>query len=123
MEIRKGILTSLGMTLILLLAMVLAACSTTDGNLPQTGEELPAEAVLQAQQMLADQLGVQVENIEIVSADQVEWPNACLGLGEEGEVCADVVTPGWDITFDVNGQQYQVRTDELGQTIRFENLP
>lgn len=116
---KKGTLVTIVIALMVVFSMALVACAPGEDALPETGGELPAEAVLEAQRVLSDQLGVSVENIQIVSTEQVEWPDACLGLAEEGEVCAQVITPGWDITFEVNGQEYEVRTDDLGQTVRF----
>ena len=81
--------------------------------------DLPPVAVLEAQQMLAAQLGISADEISVVSTEQVNWPDACLGMADEGEMCAQVITPGWLIVFEVNGQQYEVHTDDLGQSIRF----
>lgn len=92
--------------------------STTDFGDGVAGPPLPAAAVLKAQQWLADQLDVTTEDVAIVEMEQREWSDACLGLGGPAELCAAVITPGWLAIFEVNGEQYEVRTDETGDAIR-----
>ena len=102
------------------LVLVLAACSPA--NMPETGVEgipsdLPPQAVLAAANQLSEELGVSVEEIEIVEFEQVEWPDACLGIPQEGQACAQVITPGFRVELEVNGQQYEFRSDEAGTLI------
>lgn len=109
--------------------LLLAACAPQEGGVPVTGEtivpgtlplptELPPEAVLEAQQWLADQLSVAAEQVQIVDVEQSEWSDSCLGLGGPNESCAQVITPGWRVVFEISGQSYEVRTDETATTIR-----
>lgn len=37
------------------------------------------------------------------NVEPAEWPDACLGLAETGEICATVITPGYRVTVEVNG--------------------
>lgn len=108
---KKGIIFTFGAMLLLL-----TACGGAATTEPEEG--LPAAAVLAAQSWLAEQLNVAVEEVNIVSTEQVEWTDSCLGLGGAAEICAAVMTPGWQANFEVNGQQYEVRVDETGTTIR-----
>ncbi|HWQ84196.1 MAG TPA: hypothetical protein VN363_06490 [Anaerolineales bacterium] len=99
---------------------LLAACSST--TLPDTGSlgtavDQPPEAVLQTVERLSQELGVAVEEIEIVEFEQVEWPDACLGFPQEGQACAQVVTPGFRVLLAVGDQQYEFRSDESGTVI------
>ncbi len=71
-----------------------------------------------ARQYLANLLGVNINQVELVSVQQEQWPNACLGLPQTNESCAQVLTPGYQVLLRVNGQLYQVRTDTSGQQIR-----
>lgn len=126
MTIQKKITTLLLCSLI----VFLAACGTQDPGVPVTGETplitstprlspgLPPEAVLNAQEWLAMQLNVQPADVQIIQMEQAEWPDSCLGLGRLNESCAAVITPGWQVIFEVNGQSYEVRTDVTGSTIR-----
>jgi heat shock protein HslJ len=122
----KRRLTSLGVSVCVLL---LAACAPAGSGIPVTGETIPAEtptafpnlppkAVLDAQQWLATQLNVAIEQVEVIEVEQAEWPDSCLELGRPDESCAAVITPGWRAVVEVNGQRYEVRTDETASTIR-----
>ena len=48
----------------------------------------------------------------------VEFSDSCLGLGGPAESCLQAITPGWLVLLDVNGEPYEVHTDETGQQIR-----
>jgi len=117
MMFNKQRLTYLALTIILFL---LAACSTgtgtdTDGTVTT---DVPPDAVMAAQTWVAQQLGEAVEQVELVSIEQMEWTDSCLGLGQANESCAQVITPGWRAVFMVNGEEFEVRTDETGTVIR-----
>ena len=108
--------------LIAAMALILAGCSTMFGEeevLPETGTgALPPQAVLEAIDQLSESLGVSVESIEVIEFEQVDWPDACLGLPQQGEACAQVITPGFRVVLEVNGQQYVFRTDQEGDVVR-----
>lgn len=102
--------------------LFLAACAPQGSGVPVTGQTpspgLPPKAVLDAQQWLATQLSVAVEQVQIMEVEQAEWSDSCLGLGGPNESCLQVITPGWRAVFEINGQLYEVRTDETGSIIR-----
>jgi len=119
-------ITYLGVSL---LVLFLAACAPQAPGVPVTGEtsvpntptpfpELPPEAVLEAQRWLATQLNVAAEQVQVVEVEQAEWTDSCLGLGQANESCLQAITPGWRAIFEINGQRYEVRTDETGSAIR-----
>jgi hypothetical protein len=85
---------------------------------PSQSVETPIPAAAAAQVALATKLGVPASQITVVAVERVEWPDACLGAAGEGEMCAQVITPGYRIMLEVNGKQYEVHTDESGQTVR-----
>lgn len=109
---------------LVVLLLTLAACAPLGSGVPVTGEtpgaspDLPAKAVLDAQQWLATQLSVAGQDVQLIEAEQAEWTDSCLGLGRPNESCLQVITPGWRAVFEVNGQRYEVRTDETASTIR-----
>lgn len=75
------------------------------------------QAALAAQDVLIEQLGTLEDEIRFVSIDHMEWPDTCLGISSEGEMCAKVVTPGYKVVMLVGGQQYEFRTDIEGSTV------
>ncbi|HLO16424.1 MAG TPA: hypothetical protein VK206_16450 [Anaerolineales bacterium] len=104
--------------------LVLAACSASRTDVPATQVNpdlqnvLPPDVALNVQNQISATLGVALENIKIEKVEQMDWPDSCLGLPEANEVCAQVVTPGWMLTFNINGQRYQYRVDKTGTIIR-----
>lgn len=108
--------------------LLLAACtpSQTDTSRAATPENpalkdaLPPDVALNVQNQISETLGASKQDIQITKVEKMDWPNACLGLPKADEVCAEVVTPGWLLTFNIKGQEYLYRVDETGTVIRQE---
>jgi hypothetical protein len=62
------------------------------------------------------------EEVEVISVDLAEWPDACLGAPGPDEVCAQVITPGYEIELRLDESTYTFRTDKTGATVRFADL-
>ncbi|MGH8018731.1 MAG: hypothetical protein ACREIA_10630, partial [Opitutaceae bacterium] len=72
---------------------------------------------------LATQLRIPRDSIEVLQVSYAEWPNTCLGLPAEDEICGMMITPGYAISLATGGQRYEYRTDEAGQRIRLASAP
>lgn len=100
--------------------------TNADGTVVSPAEGVPAEAspeiVAAAQQALADALGLDLSAITVVSVTSIEWPDACLGLALPGVACAEVITPGYLIALEANGQQYEYHTNGDGSVVQPGNL-
>lgn len=72
---------------------------------------------------LATQLLLEPGAIEVVSIESAQWPDACLGLPAEGEICATVLTPGYTVVLRVGLDTYEFRTDVTGEQIRVAGAP
>ena len=110
-------------SLILLGALVLSACSATQpAALPSLAPGLetaiPSAVVTSAQQALATQLNLDLTSITIKQVEDMEWPDACLGIANQGVTCAQVITPGYKVILEANGQTYEVRTDKTGSNVQ-----
>lgn len=107
-------------------ALLLGACSASQTNAvatqmdPALQNVLPPDVALNVQNYISQQLGVDVENIQIENVEQMDWPDGCLGLPNQDEVCVDAITPGWLLTFNINDQIYRYRVDQTGTVIRQE---
>ena len=66
---------------------------------------------------LADELGIPAEDIDVMSVTAYEWPDASLGCPEPGKSYAQVVTPGYRVILEADGERYEVHTDERGPTV------
>jgi len=67
---------------------------------------------------LAERLGITIAQITIVSQVPVDWPDGCLGLPAPDELCAMMIVPGFEVTLQVDDQQYIYRTNQDGSQVR-----
>jgi hypothetical protein len=67
---------------------------------------------------LASALGIDASQITVVSDTEVEWPDSCLGVAQDGIMCAMVVMPGHLITLQANNVEYEFHTNEDGSEIQ-----
>lgn len=79
------------------------------------GEERRANLLAHARLDLMSRLRVGIQAIEVISMEPVRWPDACLGLRQEGMACARVTTDGYRMVLSVDGQAFEYRTDIHGQ--------
>jgi len=109
-----------------LVVLTLSACSMNTQlpatqEVPSSPEEiLPPEVMAEIQNQISKVLGISLDQIQIETVEQREWPDSCLGLGGPEESCAQVITPGWLVVFSIDGEEYRFRADEAGTTIRQE---
>lgn len=75
------------------------------------------------QENLAQQLQIDVDQIEVVSVEPVEWSDACLGVYTADMMCAQVITPGYLVIVAVDGQQYEVHTNSDGSFMQLASAP
>jgi hypothetical protein len=99
---------------------VLPTEAATGAAARPTGEQwqdAPAAAVNAAAD-LAQRLKIEVNTITLVSVEHVDWRDACLGIQQPGVMCAQVITPGYKVILEANGQQYEYHTNESGSAVR-----
>jgi hypothetical protein len=89
---------------------------------PGPAAGVPPQAVLDAQKQVAEAMGVPVEQLQLVAVDQVQWSDACLGLPQPGEMCAQTTVPGWRAILNVDGQEVEVRTNLAGDVVRWKQV-
>ncbi len=75
------------------------------------------QAALAARAMLVAKLAVDPDAIVLVSAEQIDWPDACLGVQTPGKMCAQVITPGYKVVLSAQGNQYEFHTNADGSSI------
>jgi hypothetical protein len=113
-------------SLLVLASVLLTACNLSSA-VPATeavpsivADALPPEVAIEIQNQLSKTLGVATDQIQIETVEQSDWSNSCLGLAEPDEVCAEVITPGWLVVFNIGGTEYRYRVNETGTNIRQE---
>jgi hypothetical protein len=87
---------------------------------PEVVDEPYPAAVPAALTAAADLFGVAPSEIEVIGLEEMIWSDACLGLPEAGERCAEVRMPGWRITLRGGGVEAVFRTDQAGERVRLE---
>lgn len=107
--------------------LVLSACSSASTTeIPVTQvvatveNALPPDVALNVSNQVSEILKTPVESLKLESIEPKDWPNGCLGLPEQAEVCTEAITPGWLLVFTANGQQYRFRIDKSGTIVRQE---
>ena len=111
--------------MIVVLLMSIAVACTPAGNEPAAPGDSPAEQVGEeassaARLALASFLGISPDDLTFDKIEEMEWSDSCLGLGGPAESCLAAITPGYAITFTVDGESYVVRTDLEGDAVRVE---
>ena len=91
-----------------------AVTPPTDAT-PVAGANLPP--VIAAREALAALSGRTPEEVEVVSVTPKQWPDACLGAPASGEVCAQVITPGFEVALSLGANFALYHTDE-GANVR-----
>jgi len=107
---------------------VLMSETPTDTSIPPT-QEGPAPTmfvplVLQpAQEYIAQELDIPLEQVIVASYEPAEWPDSCLGLPGSQEMCLQVITPGYLAFFDTPDGQIEVHTARSGANFRIAPNP
>ncbi len=83
-------------------------------------DETQSKAADIVRNLLAAQLKVEASSLQLVAVEPIDWADACLGEAQEGEMCAQVTTPGFRITFTSGDQNYTFHTDLSAGNIRPE---
>ena len=82
-------------------------------NLPTNGS---IESVLIAQ--LANNLDLSQSNVSVVSSEEFEFSDSCLGVTMQDVMCAEVMTPGRVVVLEANGIQYEYHVSDDGRLIQ-----
>lgn len=80
--------------------------------------EAPIEVVKTVLDAVAQMYGTDAAQVEVVTVEEVQWPDSCLGVNKTDEMCLQVITPGYRIILRVNGQQVEVHTNADASAIR-----
>lgn len=81
-------------------------------------------AVAAAREVLAKQLRITLDAIQVVSVEEVQWPDGCLGVRTPGVFCIQIVVPGYRVVLEADGRRYTYHTDLEGrQVVRADPRP
>ena len=74
-------------------------------------------ALIAARQMLADSQAIRYASPVLVSFEPVDWSDASLGCPDPDRMYAQVITPGFRLAFEHQGQGYEYHTDLDGDQV------
>jgi hypothetical protein len=124
------------MSLITLLFLMTACAPVTPAQPPQslivrdptsrapkpTQTSVPAKPLSAVEEtvvkQLAGNLGLKASDISVMSNNEIEFNDACMGVSMPDLMCAQVVTPGRVIVLKANGLQYEYHTNADGSRVQ-----
>ncbi|MGD1717221.1 hypothetical protein [Dapis sp. BLCC M172] len=83
-------------------------------------EKIPNNIVDAVRQDLGNQIGIAPETIKVNEVSQETWPNTCLGLPKNDELCGQILVEGWRLVLSDGKQEWVYRTDNGGKLMRVE---
>jgi hypothetical protein len=100
--------------------LLLAACgpldTTSDSPLVPAGGDgvtIPQEAqevASHVRQDLAESLNVPLDRVQVAAIEATEWPDTSLGCPNDDVMYAQMITPGYRMTLEVEGTEYLYHT-------------
>ncbi len=87
---------------------------TEDDLLPQTFVSPLVQAVVDA---LASQLGVEPDAVTVASVQSVTWNDSSLGCPQPGMMYLQVLTPGYLVILEADGNTYEYHLSEQGNFV------
>jgi hypothetical protein len=80
-------------------------------NLPTNADQNSFASQIQA-------LNVDPNQVRVVSTDQIEWSDTCLGVEQPGVECFPEATQGYLVVMEANGLQFDYHSDQTGSDIQ-----
>jgi hypothetical protein len=65
-----------------------------------------------ARKDLANRLKIDPADVKQKSVEDDDFPDMSLGAAEDGEMSGQMITPGWRIRLEAQGQTYEYRADK-----------
>lgn len=69
-------------------------------------------AVQNARRDLAKRLNIDPADVKERSVEDSDFPDMSLGAAEDGEMSGQMITSGWRIKLEAQGQTYEYRADK-----------
>ena len=70
------------------------------------------DAVEKARKDLAQRLNIDARDVSEESVQDDDFPDMALGAAEDGEMSGQMITRGWRIKLEAQGQTYEYRADK-----------
>lgn len=103
-------------------ALLLAGCGegSEDPTVPPQGEAVDADEPPEdlrdvtdlAIEEAVEERGIPEADIEVVRAEEVEWPDAALGCPQEDETYTQAIVPGYLVVLEIGGDEVHYHAAE-----------
>jgi hypothetical protein len=93
---------------------------------PPTATEAPTQAPAGLEEvvsLLEAAYGLEVNQIQTTEIEAVEWRDSCLDAAHPGEMCLQVITPGYRVVLDTPLGEFEIHTDQRGANLRLVSGP
>jgi hypothetical protein len=77
--------------------------------------DVPAATLDQLRAELATQKGLAAEDVKVISAEAVNWPNGALGCPRPGAMYTQAIVPGYRVVLDAGGERFAYHASKKGQ--------
>jgi hypothetical protein len=94
------------------------APAESPAEMPPATVTLPPDVETRLQAAVAAELNLLEAEVGVQTAEAVDWSNACLGAAQPDEMCAEVITPGYRVTFTTPAGEVVVHSDRTGSSYR-----
>jgi hypothetical protein len=74
--------------------------------------------VSRAVQQLVETLSCDEQAVQVVNVEETEWSDSSLGCPKPGMMYMQVITPGYRVTLEHDGQRYIFHTDRSQRVVR-----
>lgn len=81
-------------------------------------QQLRSSLVRAIRRDLSRRTGIPTRKLRIVEAQRRTWSDRCLGLPAPNQICAQALTPGWQIVVTNGQQRWTYRSDRSGKILR-----
>jgi hypothetical protein len=88
---------------------------------PTNTERVPESVIERIEQEISQDYDIAIERLRVSSGRSHTWSDSCLGLGQAGEVCTPVLTPGWLVSIADGYQQWVYRADQNADVLRSQS--
>jgi len=106
-----------------LVMIVLVLCWFGFGGYPADAlpvDTAPPIVIERVQQYLSEETPFSPAQAQVQQIEAVTWNNACLELAQPGELCAQMLTPGYEITVTTPKGMMDLHTNQQATLIRPE---
>lgn len=105
----KNILITLILGAIILTAFILMYPVSNNAN--QT-------VILAVREYAVEKYNISEDEVVILTVDERDWSDSCLGLGGPAESCLQAITPGYEVRARVGAEERVFRTNSDGTSVR-----